>query len=197
MRTSAEIPSPGYSHCIISIDNVGFRQSRGDSVRKKHDVFFQIQSEVTAQEQPSYAQTDQVFVYILHRFAFLSLFFPARQSLSVFNKRLWRFGEIDPIEPAMLLRGNTARKPSRINDSDNKPLDAKSSSEGEIISSKPLTYRCNCVLTPQTSKSRQGGGNSRKIIAGRFLILPSACGIGVRTTSPSFIFWVGCFDHVQ
>jgi len=58
MRTSAEIPSPGYSHCIISIDNVGFRQSRGDSVRKKHDVFFQIQSEVTAQEQPSYAQTD-------------------------------------------------------------------------------------------------------------------------------------------
>jgi hypothetical protein len=47
--------------------------------------------------------------------------------------------EIDPIEPAILDWGNTARNPSLIKDSDFKPLEAKSGSEAKTISSNPLT----------------------------------------------------------
>lgn len=63
----------------------------------------------------------------------------ARKSLSVCRSLLCRCAEIVPMEPMTVLRGNTARKPSRISDSDFKPLPEKSGSEGEMHSSNPLT----------------------------------------------------------
>ncbi len=41
------------------------------------------------------------------------------------------------------------------------------------------------------------GGISRKTTAGRFLTVPSACGIGTTMTSHSFIFWIYLFNHIQ
>ena len=50
-----------------------------------------------------------------------------------------RSRRIDPMEPMMPERGITARNPSLIKDSVFKPLDEKSESEGEMISSNPFT----------------------------------------------------------
>jgi hypothetical protein len=46
---------------------------------------------------------------------------------------------MEPMEPAILLLGSTARNPSRTNDADFKPVEVKSESEGEMTSSKSLT----------------------------------------------------------
>jgi hypothetical protein len=47
---------------------------------------------------------------------------------------------IEPIEPMIRRRGNTARKLRRMTEADSKPLASKSVSDGEIRSSKSLTY---------------------------------------------------------
>src|SRR3989304_2717829 len=77
---------------------------------------------------------------------------------------------MEPITPAMFLRGRTAKKLNRIREAATNPLDAKSASFGDMISSNPGTDSWSCVLTPHTRKS-PWEGISRKISAGRFFYL--------------------------
>ena len=60
-----------------------------------------------------------------------------RYILRAFKRRLWRSGAMEPIDPAMIRRGKTARNPNRMSEAATRPLDVKSASSGVMISSNP------------------------------------------------------------